>query len=173
MRWIWFDTFTAFQSGVRARSVKNLSLAEDHLAQHFSGYPIMPAALIIEGLAQTGGILVGEKLNFEERVVLGKIIRAKFDRDFIAGETLEYDIEIIMVRPEGSTVFGKVFCDDKCEAEVEIFFAHLGQTRSKVDVGDFNFVFSSELKSFINQARKLDASWRAANSQDVPIDDGL
>ena len=59
MRWIWIDRFTEFHSGKSARAVKNLSLAEDYFAEHFPGYPVMPACLILEGLAQTGGILVG------------------------------------------------------------------------------------------------------------------
>lgn len=168
MRWIWLDGFTAFESGVKARSVKNLSLAEDHFAQHFPGYPLMPAALIIEGLAQTGGILVGESLDFKEKVVLGKVLKAKFERDFLAGETLEYEAEIIMVRPEGSTVVGKVYCGGKLEAEVEIFFAHLGPSWTKSEAaggaGNDNFVFSSELRSFINQARRLDAQAKKAKA---------
>ena len=60
MRWIWIDKFVEFRSGEFARAVKNLTLAEEHLHDHYPGYPVMPASLIIEGLAQTGGILVGE-----------------------------------------------------------------------------------------------------------------
>ena len=59
MRWTWIDRFAAFESGKSAIAVKNLSLAEDHFADHFPGFPVMPAPLILEGLAQTGGILVG------------------------------------------------------------------------------------------------------------------
>ena len=47
MRWIWIDRFTEFQSGRSATAVKNLSLAEDYFADHFPGYPVMPAALIL------------------------------------------------------------------------------------------------------------------------------
>jgi len=126
MRWIWLDGFTAFESGVRARSVKNLSLAEDHFAQHFPGFPVMPASLIIEGLAQTGGILVGEKLDFKEKVVLGKVLRAKFEREFLAGETLEYDAEVLMIRPEGSTVLGKVFLRRQMRGRSGDFLRSLG-----------------------------------------------
>jgi len=64
MRWIWIDKFLEFKSGEFARAVKNLTLAEEHLHDHFPGYPVMPASLIIEGLAQTGGILVGEARAF-------------------------------------------------------------------------------------------------------------
>jgi len=56
MRWTWIDRFVSFESGKTATAVKNLSLAEDHLADHFPGFPVMPAPLILEGLAQTGGI---------------------------------------------------------------------------------------------------------------------
>lgn len=75
MRWIWIDRFLEFESGKSAKAVKNLSTAEDHFRDHFPGYPVMPAALIIEGLAQTGGILVGEANQFREKVVLAKIAK--------------------------------------------------------------------------------------------------
>ncbi|HMP16878.1 MAG TPA: beta-hydroxyacyl-ACP dehydratase, partial [Gemmatales bacterium] len=95
MRWIWVDRFTEFTSKKAAKSIKNLSLAEDHFAHHFPGYPVMPVSLMLEGLAQTGGILVGEANNFEEKVVLAKIVRANFSREAWAGETLQYSTEII------------------------------------------------------------------------------
>ena len=70
MRWIWIDRFVEFEPGKSATAVKNLTAAEDHYADHFPGFPVMPAALILEGLAQTGGILVGEANQFREKVVL-------------------------------------------------------------------------------------------------------
>ena len=76
MRWLWIDRFLEFERAKSARALKNLSLAEDHFADHFPGYPVMPGALILEGLAQTGGILVGEANDFKEKVVLAKINRA-------------------------------------------------------------------------------------------------
>src|SRR5271163_4589601 len=140
MRWIWIDRFLDFQSGKSARAVKNLSLAEDHFADHFPGYPVMPACLMLEGLAQTGGILVGEANDFREKVVLAKITSAHFQREAIAGEILWYDVEILTLRPEGASVAGKVYAvpPDHTSAEppaepfaqAEIFFAHLDKSRS-------------------------------------------
>src|SRR5437867_10137926 len=98
MRWIWIDRFLAFERGKSARAVKNLSLAEDHFADHFPGYPVMPATLILEGLAQTGGILVGEANDFREKVVLAKIPSARFHRDVLAGSVLLYDVELLHLR---------------------------------------------------------------------------
>ncbi len=153
MRWIWIDRFLSFESRKAARAVKNLSHAEDVFAEHFPGYPVMPAALILEGLAQTGGILVGEANDFKEKVVLAKIPSARFHREALAGETLTYDVEILTLREEGASVAGRVFAADELIAEAEIFFAHLDQARSQQLFGDHNFVFSGELKHLLGLAR--------------------
>src|SRR5262249_27117655 len=131
MRWIWIDRFVEFTSGKSARAVKNLSLAEDHFADHFPGYPVMPACLILEGLAQTGGILVGEANQFREKVVLAKVVKAVFHREMLAGETLVYEAEVLHLRPEGASVAGRVLVSGTLTAEAEIFFAHLDQARSR------------------------------------------
>src|SRR5437899_10942966 len=102
MRWIWIDRFTEFKSGRSAKALKNLSLAEDYFADHFPGYPVMPAALILEGLAQTGGILVGEVNDFREKVVLAKVAWALFPHDALAGQQLTYDAEVLHIRTEGT-----------------------------------------------------------------------
>jgi 3-hydroxyacyl-[acyl-carrier-protein] dehydratase len=151
MRWIWIDRFTDFESGKFARAVKNLSLAEDHYAQHFPGYPIMPAALILEGLAQTGGILVGEVNKFQEKVILAKVPRAVFHREMVAGETLYYEAEVVHLRPEGAAVNARVIVDNQVTVEAEIFFAHLDQNRSAAIFGNHNFVFGGEMKSLVDK----------------------
>ena len=153
MRWLWIDTFVEFNSGQSARAVKNLSLAEDYFADHFPGYPVMPAPLILEGLAQTGGILVGEARDFKEKVVLAKLPSARFHREVLAGEQLTYAVELRTIRDEGASVVGRVLVGDELVAEAEIFFAHLDQARSQQLFGDHNFVFSGELKKMLGLAR--------------------
>ena len=163
MRWIWIDRFVKFERGKSARAIKNLSLAEDYFEQHLPGYPIMPACFILEGLAQTGGILVGEANDFQEKVVLAKITSARFQREALAGETLIYDVELLTLRPEGASVVGKVFAippgtvpaepNGTPIAEAEIFFAHLDKSRSQQLFGDHNFVFSGELKHLLGLAK--------------------
>jgi 3-hydroxyacyl-[acyl-carrier-protein] dehydratase len=80
MRWFWVDRFVDFQSGKFSQSVKCISLAEDHIHDHFRYVPIMPHSLVIEGIDQTGGILVGEVNEYRDRVVLAKVAR-NFQRD--------------------------------------------------------------------------------------------
>jgi len=153
MRWIWFDRFVEFTSGKSARSIKNLSLAEDLFTEHFPGYPVFPAALMLEGLAQTGGILVGEANQFQEKVVLAKIPKAIFHRECLAGEQLTYEAEILHLRPEGASVGGRVLVEGALVAEAEIFFAHLDQSRSKQLFGDHNFVFTGEISHMLRRLK--------------------
>lgn len=155
MRWIWIDRFTNFESKKTATAVKSLSHAEDHFGEHFPGFPVMPAPLILEGLAQTGGILVGESSNFQEKVVLAKVPNAKFYREAMPGEQLTYTTDILDLRPEGSVVKGRVTSGGDLIAEAEIFFAYLDQNRSAQIFGDHNFVFSGELKYLLGIAQRV------------------
>src|SRR3982750_1978905 len=86
MRWIWIDKFTEFTPRQSATAIKNVSLAEEHLHDLYPAFPTAPHALIVEGMAQTAGILVGEARNFEEKVILAKIGKATFHRLVRPGE---------------------------------------------------------------------------------------
>src|SRR5208337_1152235 len=121
---------------------------------HFPGYPVMPASLILEGLAQTGGILVGEANEFREKVVLAKVLFARFHQEVLAGEELIYDVELVHLREESASVQGKARVGDILIAEAEILFAHLDQNRSRQIFGDQNFVFTGELKRMLGLARR-------------------
>ena len=153
MRWIWIDRFLEFRSREFARAVKQWSGAEDVFADHFPDFPVVPAALILEGLAQTGGILVGEARNYQEKVVLAKIPKAEFHGEALAGQELVYEARLLDLREEGAVVAGTVIADGFVLAEAEIFFAHLDQSRSQQMFGDRNFVFSGELKHLLAAAK--------------------
>jgi 3-hydroxyacyl-[acyl-carrier-protein] dehydratase len=155
MRWIWIDRFLEFEPGKSAKAVKNLSTAEDVFADHFPGYPVMPGSLILEGLAQTGGILVGQANDYQEKVVLAKVPRATFHREALAGEVLTYEVELLHLRPEGAAVQGKARSGSELLVEAEIFFAHLDQNRAQQMFGDNNFVFTGELKRVLGLTKVL------------------
>ena len=153
MRWIWIDRFVSFESGKSAVAVKNLSLAEDHFADHFPGYPVMPAPLILEGLAQTGGILVGDANGFTRNVILAKIPKATFRRDALAGETLTYTATLEQMGEVGGLVVGTVHVGDELVAEAEIFFSHVDPSQAKELVGTDNFVFTGNLQKMLGLAK--------------------
>jgi 3-hydroxyacyl-[acyl-carrier-protein] dehydratase len=127
MRWFWIDRFTRFESGRSAAAIKNVSLAEEHLHDHFPGAPVMPNSLIIEGIAQTGGLLVAEHGGFEERVVLAKVAKARFHFPAVPGDTLEYQVTIDDIHKDGAIVSGTSQIEGRLQGEVQIFFAHLSE----------------------------------------------
>src|SRR5262245_21702757 len=100
MRWMWIDRVVELEPRRRLVAVKNISLAEEHLHDHFPAgeggpaLPVMPASLILEGMAQTAGILVGHAESFRHKVILAKIGRAEITRDAGPGMTLRYTAEI-------------------------------------------------------------------------------
>ena len=100
MRWYWIDRFIEFESGRYAKAVKNVSLAEEHLHDHFPGFAVMPKSLVIEGIAQTGGLLVCEHSQFTEKVVLAKIPHAKFYSEVLPGDTLIYTATIEFIKED-------------------------------------------------------------------------
>lgn len=132
MRWFWIDRFVEFQSGRYAKAVKNVTLAEDHLHDHFPGYPVMPKSLVVEGLAQTGGLLVCEHSNYAEKVVLAKVPKVRFYREARPGDTLIYTATIEALHKDGAMVSATSHVGEELQAEMEVVFAHLdSQFRDK------------------------------------------
>lgn len=164
MRWIWIDRFVEFEPRRKARAVKNTSTTEDHFEQHFPGYPVMPASLMLEGLAQTGGILVGQANGFKEKVVLAKIGKATFLRPVLAGEELVYDVEITELREEAANIVGRISSAGEPVGEAEIMFAHLDKSRAGAIFGDDNFVFTGELMKVLGLSRLQQEQQAAAAS---------
>ncbi len=136
MRWYWIDRFIEFESGRRAKAIKNVSLAEDHLHDHFPGFPLMPRSLIIEGVAQTGGLLVCEHSRFTEKVVLAKLPKAIFYGEVTPGDSLIYTAQIEYVHKDGALVTATSHKDGQLQAEVEIVFAHLSDQRAPRNLFD-------------------------------------
>ncbi|MFO0973015.1 MAG: 3-hydroxyacyl-ACP dehydratase FabZ family protein [Phycisphaerae bacterium] len=149
MRWIWIDKFVEFESGKRAVAVKNVSLAEEHLHDHFPGYPVMPASLMVEGMAQTAGILVGEARGFAEKVILAKIRKARFEIEVRPGDQLTYHAEIERIDDAAAYTTGRVLCNGQPIGEVDIVFSHIDQNMSGLEFPAENFVFTDQFKSLL------------------------
>jgi len=158
MRWFWVDKFTEFQSGSHAKAVKNVSLSEEHLHDHLPGFPIMPASLMLEGMAQTGGILLGEMNQFNHVVILAKVPKMTFHSWACPGDTLVYSAKLIEARDEGGMVEVQAHVGDRLVAEGEIVFAHVNEAAggdSKID--QKNFVFTI-LRNVLNVGKAGDGS---------------
>ena len=150
MRWIWIDKFIEFESGKRAVAVKNVTLSEEHLHDHFPGFPIMPECLMIEAMAQTAGILVGEANKFEEKVILAKIQKAVFFDYVRPGDSLRLEAKIESIAAEAASSRGKISCGDKLIAEIVLMFSHIDKNLAGKDFPEENFVFTDMFKSLLH-----------------------
>jgi 3-hydroxyacyl-[acyl-carrier-protein] dehydratase len=127
MRWFWIDRFTEFVSGSHAVAVKGVSLAEVHVHEYQPGYAMHPNALVIEGIAQAGGLLISEHYGFGELVVLAKLSKAKFNGWARAGETLTYRVKADWIRADSAQVSGVASVGDRPHGEVQLLFARMGE----------------------------------------------
>jgi 3-hydroxyacyl-[acyl-carrier-protein] dehydratase len=121
MRWFWIDRFTVLEDD-RAQAIKNVTLAEEHLHDHFPGYPMMPRCLMIEGMAQTAGVMAGKRENFSRNVVLAKIQRATFHEVVFPGDRITYDAKMIESNEDGHRAEIRATVDGKLVGEAEMMF---------------------------------------------------
>ncbi len=149
MRWIWIDKFLEFNSGKSAVALKNVSLAEEHLHDHFPHFPVMPECLMIEGMAQTAGILVGEAKNFEEKVILAKIKKATFHDHVCPGDTITLHAEIENIADEAASTTGKIFRGEELIAEISLMFSHIDKNLGGKEFPEENFVFTEMFGSLL------------------------
>ena len=106
-------------------ALKNISADEWFVKGHFSGFPIMPGALIIEGLGQAATLLV--RYNLEEHytkdVLAFKIKEAKFSAPAFPGDQLKYEAALMGQDDRGAMLQGKVICNEKVIAEAMLMLA--------------------------------------------------
>ena len=106
-------------------TIKEVRAEENCFKGHFKGFPIMPGALIVEGLGQAATMLVRYNIpNHEEKDILAyKIRSAKFFRPTFPGHTLRFEAKLIFMFRNIAFVNGNVFRKDKLVSKVKMILA--------------------------------------------------
>lgn len=140
MRWLWIDRILSLEPGVRLTACKAVSLSEPHLHEHFEAsggdgaLPVVPAPLIIEGMAQAGGLLAGHARGFKDDVVLAKVRKAELDFDVLPGATIHFDARLTAIDDAGASVEGVASVRDPAWdgprelGTIGLIFAHVPAT---------------------------------------------
>jgi 3-hydroxyacyl-[acyl-carrier-protein] dehydratase len=102
---------------------KNVTCNEQFFQGHFPGVPIMPGVLVLEALAQAGGILVHQKGYNEKIAVLLNVNNAKFRRPVTPGDVLYLHATALHVSNKGGRIQAKAMVNDQLAVEAEIGFA--------------------------------------------------
>ncbi len=179
MHWIWIDRILELEKGHRCVAIKNVSMAEDVLHDHFPALPatdgrggrtgghparpampVLPNTLIIEGMAQTAGIMVGHANDFSQKVILAKIGKATFTAPALPGFTLRYTATMERLDVTGASTTGIVERLDPARpdqppvplASIELLFSHIDQNRGGLIFPEHNFVFTSQFMDLLRQS---------------------
>jgi 3-hydroxyacyl-[acyl-carrier-protein] dehydratase len=116
------DRVREWEAGRRLVAIKNVTLNEPFFQGHFPDRPIMPGVLILEALAQAGGVLSLKSVppGGKPVVYLTGVDGAKFRKPVVPGDQLRLEVEVLKKRPPFWKMQGKVYVDSDlvCEAEM-------------------------------------------------------
>lgn len=116
------DRIKEWESGQRIVGIKNVTVNEPFFQGHFPGRPIMPGVLILEAMAQVGGVLAFKSgpATGKPVVYLTGVDQAKFRRPVIPGDQLRFEIDVIKRRSPFWKMQGRAFVETNlvCEAEI-------------------------------------------------------
>jgi len=121
------DRITGLTAGESIEGFKNISISEPVFQGHFPGHPIYPGVMIIEGMAQAGGVLAFKSMdNASQEEIENKVVyfmsidKAKFRSPVTPGDQLVYKIDVIKHKGAVWQLDAKAYVDDKIVAQAEL-----------------------------------------------------
>ncbi|SFV61177.1 3-hydroxyacyl-[acyl-carrier-protein] dehydratase, FabZ form [hydrothermal vent metagenome] len=121
------DRITKLEKGTHIEAYKNVSISEPVFQGHFPDHPIYPGVMIIEGMAQAGGVLAFESMdNASQEEIANKVVyfmsidKAKFRSPVTPGDQLVYKLNVIKNKGAIWQLDAKAYVDDKLVAEAEL-----------------------------------------------------
>ena len=120
------DRVISLDVGENIVSFKNVSISEPVFEGHFPGHPIYPGVMILEGLAQAGGLLAFQSMGLTKEEVKNKVVyfmsidKAKFRKPVLPGDRLEYRVSVIKRKGSIWMLDGKAYVDDVLVSEAQL-----------------------------------------------------
>lgn len=118
------DRVLEMTPGQRIVAIKNVTINEEVFLGHFPGHPVVPGVLIVEGMAQAGGILLLSQMSEAEReaklLYFTSIERARFRRPVTPGDQIRYEIDVIRHRGDHCKLSAKAMIGTALAAEARL-----------------------------------------------------
>jgi 3-hydroxyacyl-[acyl-carrier-protein] dehydratase len=116
------DRAEDFQSYRSLVGVKNVTMNEPFFNGHFPGFPVMPGVMIIEAIAQTGGVLMSRSMELDltrKSIMFMSLDNCRFRYPVRPGDVLRMPVDVLRARPEVARFKGRAMVGDNLAAEVE------------------------------------------------------
>jgi len=119
---LFVDAIVEMERLKRVVGIKNVTINESHFQGHFPGKPIMPGVLIIEAMAQTGGLLLLQEVPDRENKLLYFVAvdGARFRRPVVPGDQLKLEIKVVSWRGDFCKLDGRATVDGQLAAEATL-----------------------------------------------------
>ena len=132
------DRIVEFEPAKRLVAIKNVTANEPFFQGHFPGYPIMPGVLVVEAMAQAGGVIMMHEIPDRDKklVVFTGIERAKFRRPVTPGDQLRIEVVVLSMRSRAGRIEGNAYVDGKLACQATLTCQVVSREREQRAHGD-------------------------------------